>query len=64
MEPNEGIFRHTSVDVDVDHGVPVDNFLNTQCIFDDARNPELELIETQTSAQSPLGLQNSNSRSS
>lgn len=30
----EDIFRHTSIDLNKDHDVPVENFLNAQCMHD------------------------------
>lgn len=35
--PTEDIFRHTSIDADSPHDVPVENFLNAQC----KRRPQL-----------------------
>src|SRR5271170_554515 len=63
MGPTEDIFRHTSIDADKSrHDVPIENFLNAQCMFQLSRLRGSLLTKFQTSAQSLLAHQNKSSR--
>ena len=56
MGPNQDVFRHTSIDAEKGpHEVPVDNFLNAQCTFVDARSSVLRLTPTTDFSTIALG---------